>query len=59
MANPNRITRDKKVRVLFKKIDKKYPRWKPEYVFEEVAKEMCISVKTTEDIIKGYGIYAY
>jgi len=54
-----RKKRDEKVRQLFNKIATKNPKWRLDAVFEEVANQVFLEPKTVEDIVKGYGIYAY
>lgn len=47
--------RNKKVRELFNTISAKNPKWKPEFVIEEVATNCFLSDRTVEAILRYEG----
>ena len=51
--------RNEKIRNLFSVKSKKHPQWRSDAIMEDVAKEVFLSKRTIEAIIKGEGIYAY
>jgi ribosomal protein L18E len=51
--------RNEKIRVLFKKLTEKNPKYRSDAVIEDVADELFLSKRTVEAILKGEGIYSY
>lgn len=49
--------RNNYVRQLFYETQKKYPKWRPEFIVEEVAKKVFLSTRTVDAIISYEGIY--
>jgi hypothetical protein len=60
MSREERLNaRNEKIRLLFKKITEKNPKWRSDAIIEDVADEVFLSKRTVEAILKGEGIYAY
>ncbi|MGC1471529.1 MAG: hypothetical protein WA775_02960 [Psychroserpens sp.] len=58
MSRSQRLQRrNEKVRTLFDKISAKNDKWRVDAVVADVAKQMYLSTRTVEAILKGEGIY--